>query len=178
MQVWQDHVALGTNQFLKYGLLAPQAGRVLVLLKAVLVAQVVDPQALAFPARCIDLPKAPRWSGASPCRLLHSCRTTATRLLSSPVMEEYLGQGVPGVHGGSIRLWRVQLHLKLAHKCDIRVVHDDAARAAVPQRAVIAALKSMKADCLQQRANPAGCLPCNACAGGPIRLAFALHCCM
>ena len=73
MQVWQDHVALGTNQFLKYGLLAPQAGRVLVLLKAVLVAQVVDPQALAFPARCIDLPKAPRWSGASPCRLLHSC---------------------------------------------------------------------------------------------------------
>ena len=43
-------------------------------------------------------------------------------------------------------------HLKLAHKCDVRVVHDDAARAAVPQRAVIAALQSMKADCLQQRA--------------------------
>ena len=56
MQVWQDHVTLGSDELLEDGLLAPQAGRILILLKAVLVAQVVDPQALAFPARCIDLP--------------------------------------------------------------------------------------------------------------------------
>ena len=63
VQVWQDHVALGSDELLKYGLLAPQAGRVLVLLKAVLIAQVVDPQALALPACCIDLHPAQCLSG-------------------------------------------------------------------------------------------------------------------
>ena len=88
VQVWQDHVALGSDELLKYGLLAPQAGRVLVLLEAVLVAQVVDPQPLAFPACCIDLPPAQHSSGATPCRMLHAYTEHCTEPPSRTVIEE------------------------------------------------------------------------------------------
>ena len=90
MQVWQDHVALGSDELLKYRLLAPQAGRILILLKAVLVAQIVDPQALAFLARCIDLPPAQCSSGTIPCRSLYSCQKHCTEPPSRTVTEGYL----------------------------------------------------------------------------------------
>jgi len=55
LEVGQDHVPFGSDELLKYGLLAPQTGCVLVLLKAVLVAQVVHPQLLLPSACCIHL---------------------------------------------------------------------------------------------------------------------------